>query len=445
MAKILLIILDGLGDRPAPGLEGKTPLEAAYTPNMDALAKVGINGLYSVFAPGVPVGSPIALHTMFNYPGEDYPDRGVLIAVSRGFETNYEDVVLAARFASVEPHNGQLKLRARFIKEAEEACCALASAIAYYEKDGLRFRYQYWGRGDGILYISGDASPDISDSDPLGLDLPVIKIQPMENAREKDKASRTAEALNSYLSWAYREMSRHPVAEQRAKDELYPINFLITKWSGRRTKLEPFKDKFGLMAVSMPAEEVVKGLAAEMGMAVLDTPNELEPEVDIKERLKRAEELFSQGYEFIHLHTKEPDATSHWCDPCKTKEVIEALDRGFGYYWEHLGRDEDLVTVLTSDHTTPSAWEGFSPGDFNDQHSGEPVPLTIKGRHVRRDDVSSSGERPCSRGGLGHVRGAELMEILLSLADRTNLLGMRPTPRIRPYRPKQVEPFVPTS
>ncbi len=439
--KVLLVIPDGLGDRPSPQLDGQTPLEAAHTPNMDAVADAGINGLYSVFGPGIPVGSPVALHVMFGYPPEEFPDRGVLLSVARGLETNYDDVVLAARFASVRPEDGHLRLLARFIREEEEACQALASSIDYYQTDGLVFRYRYWGKGDGILFISGEASQDITDSDPLGLDLPVIKVEPMEDAREPKAACRTADALNRYLSWAHKKMSSHPIASQREAQGLAPINFLISKWSGKRRRLEPFMERYGLRAASLPDEEVVAGMVSELGMDVVEMPRIMDPEKDIRDRLSKAEELFSQGYDFVHLHTKEPDFTSHWNDPCKTMEALEAWDRGFSQYWERLGRDEELLTILTSDHTTPSQWQDMKPGDFNDQHSGEPCPITIKGRHVRRDRVDRAGERAAAGGDLGLVRGGELIDLILSLTDRTNLYGMRPTPRTHKYRPRSVEPF----
>ena len=439
--KILLIIPDGLGDRPSPVLDGQTPLEAAHTPNMDALAEAGINGLYSVFGPGIPVGSPVAIHVMFGYPPEEFPDRGVLLSVARGLETNYEDVVLAARFSSVSSEDSRLRLLARFIREEEEACQTLAASIDRYETDGFVFRYTYCGKGDGILFISGGASQDITDSDPLGLDLPVIKVQPLENAREPSVAQRTAAALNSYLSWAHKQMAQHPIASQRSTEGLRPINFLITKWSGKRAKLEPFSERYGLRGVSIPDEEVVKGVVSELGLDAIDMPRIMDPEEDIRCRLQKAEELFDQGYDFVHLHTKEPDFTSHWNDPRKTKEALDAWDKGFGYYWERLGRDDNLLTILTSDHTTPSQWKEMKPGDFNDQHSGEPCPITIKGRHVRKDQVTVAGERSAASGGLGLVRGGELMDLKLSLTDRTNLYGMRPTPRSHKYRPREVEPF----
>lgn len=439
--KVLLIIPDGLGDRPAEELEGKTPLEAANSPNLDMLADAGMSGQYTVFAPGIPVGSPIALHVMMGYPVDEFPDRGVLISVARGLETSYEDVVLAARFASVAHGEGQLRLLSRFIRDEEEACKALAASIDHFQTDGLTFRYQYHSKGDGILFISGDASSDVTDSDPLGLDLPVIKVQPMEKSRYPIGARRTAVALNQFLSWAHREMCNHSISSQREKLGKTPINFLITKWSGQRRIFESFSERTAFKAASMPDEEVVKGLVIEMGMKLVDIPRAIGPEENIRQRLLKAEELFSQGYDFIHLHTKEPDYISHWCNPLKTKEALESWDRGFARYWEALGKDEDLLTVFTSDHSTPSQWDGMKPGDFNDQHSGEPCPLIIKGRHVRRDSIDKVGERFAAKGGLGLVRGSELMNIMLSLTDRTNLYGMRPTPKVYRYRPREVEPF----
>ncbi len=83
---ILLIIFDGLADRPAPELDGKTPLEAARTPNLDRLAAEGINGLLHPKSPGYPLGSPLALHLMFGYPEAEFPDRGPLLATARGIE-----------------------------------------------------------------------------------------------------------------------------------------------------------------------------------------------------------------------------------------------------------------------------------------------------------------------------------------------------------------------
>ncbi|MFQ5878874.1 MAG: hypothetical protein ACE5IZ_01695 [Dehalococcoidia bacterium] len=122
---------------------------------------------------------------------------------------------------------------------------------------------------------------------------------------------------------------------------------------------------------------------------------------------------------------------------------MEALDRGFAAYWQRLAHDPDLLTIVTSDHSTPSVWAHHPPGQFIDLHSGEPCPIAIAGSHLRRDEVTTFGERPAAGGGLGHVRGPELMPLLLGLAQRTNMYGMRPTPWPHLYRPREVEPFRP--
>ncbi|MDO8613680.1 MAG: phosphoglycerate mutase, partial [Dehalococcoidia bacterium] len=93
---ILLIIFDGLADRPAPELDGRTPLEAARTPNLDRLAAEGVSGLFHPKSPGYPLGSPLALHLMFGYAEEEFPDRGPLLAAARGLPIADGEVVLAA-------------------------------------------------------------------------------------------------------------------------------------------------------------------------------------------------------------------------------------------------------------------------------------------------------------------------------------------------------------
>jgi len=442
---ILLIIFDGLADRPAAELDGLTPLEAARTPNMDRLTQRGVSGLFHPLASGYPLGSPLALHLMFGYPEELFPDRGPLLAVARGLELGYDQVALAARFASVAPEQGRMRLVQRFIRGEEEACRALAEAIAEWEADGLSFRYVYCGKGDGNLFINGGSglSHELTDIDPLGLDLPVLKAQARADARLAEQAQRTASALNNYLAWVHHQLVNHPVAKEREREGKLPINFLITKWAGKRLHYEPFAERWGMRPASLPDEEVVAGLMLELGFTVVSLPNEDDPERDLRQRLAKAKDIFPQGYEFIHLHTKHPDPVSHMNDPAGVRDAIEALDRGLAYYWDELAGDANLITVLTTDHTTPSVWSQHPKKQFSDLHGGEPVPIVIAGGNMRIDDVSQFGERACARGGLGQFRGADFMPILLNAAERANMYEMRPTAKRRLYRPRpeDVEPF----
>ncbi len=436
--RVLLIIFDGLADRPAAELDGKTPLEAARTPNLDRLAAEGINGLFHPKSPGYPLGSPLALHLMFGYPEDEFPDRGPLLASARGLPIAHGDVVLAARFASIEAQpDSRLRLLQRFVHGREEECRRLASTIAGNEIDGLVFRYVYAGRGDGTLFIRGGASFEITDTDPLGLDLPVLKAQPRVDASDAASAARSAEALNAYLAWAHAQLTHHPTSGDGP-----PINFLITKWAGPKPQYEPFASRWGMRAASLPDEEVVSGLMLELGFHV-EQIEEAGPEADLRRRLTRARALLDEGYEFIHLHSKYPDPMSHDNNPPRVLEAIEALDTGMETYWRDLASDDDLITVLTTDHTTPSVWADHPRGQFSDQHSGEEVPITIRGGNVRVDSDTEFGERPTAAGALGHLRGEDLMPVLLNAAERANMWEMRPTPSRRLHRPHpdEIEPF----
>jgi 2,3-bisphosphoglycerate-independent phosphoglycerate mutase len=437
---ILLIVLDGLGDRPAPELDGKTPLEAATTPNLDRLTAEGINGLFHPKSPGYPLGSPLALHLMFGYPEEQFPDRGPLLARARGLEVPGGDVVLAARFASIVPEGGRLRLLQRFIHGPEEACRALAEAIAEHEVEGLRFRYLYSGDGDGMLFIAGGASHEVTDTDPLGLDLPVLRPQPRADAADSALAARTAAALNRYLAWAHRQLAGHPLSTTENQP---PINFLITKWAGSKPAYEPFVERWGLRPAGLPDEEVVSGLLLELGFHV-EQLGEEDPQADLRARLARAEALLAQDYEFFLLHSKYPDPISHHSEPLRVRDTIESLDRGMDRYWRGLANDPNLITVLTTDHTTPSVWAHNPRGQFSDQHGGESVPIAIRGGNVRVDSVSQFSERAAVAGALGQFRGADFMPILLNAAERTNMYETAPTPKRRLYRPRpeQVEPFL---
>ncbi|MDI6891737.1 MAG: alkaline phosphatase family protein [Actinomycetota bacterium] len=429
--RVLLIILDGLGDRPAPELGGKTPLEAACTPNLDSLAARGITGLMDPISPGIAPGSDVAHFLLFGYSLDEFPGRGVFEAVGEGLDLGSADVVCRASFASVEEKGGCLKIVDRSIGAAEEDCRELSRGVSEKEFGRVKFSFVYNGGRQGILFLRGEASSNITDSDPFDDTLPVIKIQPLQNADDKEKAKRTAGALNSYLCWVYGHLKDHPVNQRRMKGGKPPLNFLLTKWAARRRKLVPFAEKFGFGATMVASGVLYRGLAAEMGMDFIESPNLKETGEDLKSRLRLAKQAFEGGCDFVHLHTKAPDEAAHTKKPFFKRDTIEKLDGAF----EGLSSffSGDVLIVVTSDHSTPSSGSLI--------HSGEPVPIAIVGKNVRKDEVKEFGERACSRGGLGRIRGSDLMNVILNLTDRVKYFGTRSTPEDIPHRPRKVIPF----
>jgi 2,3-bisphosphoglycerate-independent phosphoglycerate mutase len=146
---------------------------------------------------------------------------------------------------------------------------------------------------------------------------------------------------------------------------------------------------------------------------------------DLLERLQKA--YRAKEYDFIYVHTKAPDEMAHLGDPEKKRKVIEALDKAFAWVVKEIIPDEEVVFVLTSDHSTPSGGEMI--------HSGEPVPLAITGRYARRDAVQHFDEIRCASGALGMVRGHEVMYMILNLLDRGKLQGLMDSPTNQPYFP----------
>ncbi|MDI6822191.1 MAG: alkaline phosphatase family protein [Actinomycetota bacterium] len=430
--RVLLIILDGLGDRPAPELGGKTPLEAANTPNLDRLAAQGVTGLMDPIAPGIAPGSDTAHFVIFGYSLSDFPGRGVFETVGEGLELNDGDVVCRASFAWVKEQDGCLQVVDRCIGVEEECCQALAREISEKEFGGIRFHFVYNGKRQGILFLKGEASPNITDSDPFCDDMPVIKIQPLEGVQDKRKTKHTADCLNEYLKWAYRKLVNHPVNASREKAGLPLVSFLLTKWAGRRRPLIPFDEKYGFRAATIASGPLFRGLAAEIGLTFFEVKQIKDAEEDLRNRFKMAERAFKEGYDFVHIHTKTIDDAAHTKDPTFKKRVIEDVDKSFNYLLSSQNLIQNSLIIVTSDHSTPSRGELI--------HSGEPVPIAIVGENVRKDGVERFSESACTQG-LGRIRGSDLMNIILDLTDRIKYYGTRPTARDIPHQPRKVIPL----
>lgn len=140
----------------------------------------------------------------------------------------------------------------------------------------------------------------------------------------------------------------------------------------------------------------------------------------------------STQYEFIHVHYKVPDDAAHSKDYRKKIAAIEALDNGIGRTLDSLINDEILL-IITSDHSTPSSGRLI--------HSGEPVPITMVGKGMRRDAVRRFNEVECAGGSLGFVQGGNLMYMVLNALDRIKLSGLYDTPRNQPFWPGSRNPF----
>jgi len=400
MHPIVVLLLDGLGDRAHSSLGGRTANEAARTPNLDALAARGSTGVLYAIGPGRAPSSEVAHWSMLGYRPEEFPNRAVLEALGAEQEVRPEDVFAFAALRPAEQRNGELWLTGRpRYGEDEETAAALVERCAEIEVEGLRFTLAHLGRGEAVLRVSGGADDRVTDSDAFFRDRhPVLRPQPAH-----PDAERTARAAEQ---WTRLVIDR--LAGER-------FNVITLKWWGRPRPAPTFLERHGVMGTFIAGSRFMHGLARAVGLEPRDAPETDDPADDLRARLELVRERLDAGDTFVFSHLKATDAAGHTKDPAIKQRTIELLDSELA----DLPTDTAIV-CLTGDHATPAYPEVI--------HSGDPVPLVVAGPGVRADPVDSFGELDCSRGILGQLRGPDLMPLLLNAADRPLFLGSRPTP-----------------
>ncbi len=432
-SRCILILLDGLGDRSFESLDGKTPLEAAKTPNLDRLAECGVNGLFHADRVGRALPSENAHFAIFGYGPDEFPGRGYLEAVGAGIEVSDDDVAILAHFVSVKEEGGKLLLRRDKPEFSPQEIEELTRHIASYDAGGIILSFTHTGRHEGILTLSGSVSPFITDTDPFIRGRYLMEPLPHAHAVDDPVAQRSARALKDYLLWCYNELSSHPLNEKRTADGKLPLNAIATQRAGKYKEVQPFQERWGLRGLSISSGIVYWGLCRFVGIEILKDKDTGNIAADFTRRMETALGSLND-YDFIHVHTKAPDTAAHDEGAGAKKKAIEEIDKGLGEVIDRLLADREILTIVTSDHSTPSESVLI--------HSGEPVPIAIMGKGVRRDGVESFDEVSCAAGALGFVQGEDLMHLVLNHLDRVKLRGAMDTPEDQPYWPGPFEPFI---
>ncbi|MBW1964768.1 MAG: 2,3-bisphosphoglycerate-independent phosphoglycerate mutase [Deltaproteobacteria bacterium] len=431
-SKCILILLDGLGDRAYVNFGHKTPLQAAETPNLDRLARLGSNGLFHGKRQGMALPSEEAHFALFGYRQKEFPGRGILEAHGAGIPVSPDDVAVLAHLVSVTEENRVLVLKKDRPEASGEEIDQLIKALSPFETDGIEVSFVQTRNLDGIIVIKGAASPHFTDSDPLQEGMPVIEIQPLNSAQANPEAQTTSMALKRFLLDCYTRLKGHQVNSNRQMRKKCPINALVTQRPGRFRPVDSFTRRWGLRGLSISSGLIYWGLCNFIGMEVLKAHDSLDPGKDLADRIELALSNV-RDFDFVHVHTKAPDSAAHTKNPHLKKDVIESLDRGLGNVLNTMLDDPELLLVITSDHSTPSSGPLI--------HSGEPVPITVVGTGVRRDDVERFDEIRCASGALGFVTGDDFMPLVLNFLDRTKLRGLMDTPEDQPYWPGLRKPF----
>ncbi|MGQ9720511.1 MAG: 2,3-bisphosphoglycerate-independent phosphoglycerate mutase [Candidatus Jordarchaeum sp.] len=414
--KALLIVSDGMGDRPNKKLGGKTPLQAAETPNLDYVAKIGCCGIMDTISPGIPPGSDTAHLAIFGYdPYEYYTGRGAFEALGVGIRIYPGDVAFRANFATFEEQeNGLLVTDRRAGRKVPEGG-KLAEKLNKYRlktaKD-VKFRFEHSVEHRGVLVLSGSGlSYKVSDTDPHETLQMVHECKPLDDSKE---ALKTAKIVNE-LNTAFHEiLKNNPLNQERISRGEPPANGVLLRGAGILPKVTPLNQMYGVSCSCVAAAALYRGVAAAVGMKLFKAPGDTATYETDEESIARTVLDILPENDLVFIHFKPTDNASHDGNPELKAKMIEKLDNMVGKLVEGIDLENEHYIAVTADHTTPCSVQ---------EHTGEPVPLVMAGPGVRTDQTTAFSEIDCQRGGLGRLRGKDIMPIIMDYLGKTRIFG----------------------
>jgi 2,3-bisphosphoglycerate-independent phosphoglycerate mutase len=415
--RLLYVCLDGLGDDPIPELDDRTPLEAAETPFLDALARRGRTGTVVTAGEGIAPESDVGVFAILGYdPQEEHPGRGVVEAVGTGIDFRDGDLAYRVNFATADGTRIVDRRVGRDL-DSDEAQALAEEVNRRLVLPNATFELRATVEHRGVLVIrstEGPLSAAVTNTDPayrkeghLGVALEtfepeVVRAEPLEDS---DGASRAAELTNAFVEGSADILDASEVNAERRRDGKLPGNLILTRDGGDRLpSLEPIAERFGPRwgcFVEMPVE---RGIARLLGMEPVDAPRLLREEDYTAWAALALDAL--DGYDALYVHIKGPDVPAHDGRAEDKRDVIALIDRAFfAHVAPSLDPARNLVAV-TADHATSCVRKA---------HTADPVPLLVSGGDVQPDGSESFGERACAAGSLGRLRGPQILPRLADL------------------------------
>jgi 2,3-bisphosphoglycerate-independent phosphoglycerate mutase len=385
-SKIVMLVADGLGGLPLQPA-GKTELETAQTPNLDALAAKGVQGLSIPVKPGIAPGSGPGHLGLFGYDPLQYQiGRGALEATGIGFRLQAGDVAIRCNFCTLDAQGNISDRRAGRISSEESAPLAISlrqvkiPGVEIFVEPVKEHRFVVVLRGPGL-------GGNVKDTDPQAVGVPPLSPVAAEAASQK-----TAQVAEEFLRQAKEILKGHPKA-----------NFHTMRGFASPPDMPSYEDVYGLRAAAIAVYPMYRGLASLVGMDIVGQATTLEEQMQV---LKQ----HWNDYDFFFVHFKYTDSTGE-----------------DGNFEEKVRRTQELdaclpsitalkpdVLIVTGDHSTPA---------YLKSHSWPPVPTLLVSDCCRPDPHTSFGETTAITGGLGQFEAKYLMLLALSNAGRMGKYG----------------------
>ncbi len=396
--KYLVVLCDGMADYPVEELGNKTPLEAADTPNMDALAKTAQVGLIKTVADGLKPGSDVANLSVLGYdPMECYTGRSPLEAGSIGIDMKDTDVSLRCNLVTLSDEaNYEDKTILDYC--ADDISTEEAEILVNYLGEKLNndeFRF-YSGVSYRHCLIWNNGTLDIGTLTPPH----DITGKPIKEYVPKHP---NAAKLYDLMKKSYDLLKDHPVNKAREEKGLRPANSIWLWGEGVRANLINFKEKFGVKASMISAVDLLKGIGKFSGMNVVEVEGATGYiDTNFEGKAQAAIDEFKNGQDFVYIHVEAPDECGHRHEIENKPKAIEYIDKLIlNPVNEYLkGTGEDYKILITPDHATPLALK---------THTNDPVPFMIYCSNKPQNGVEHFNENTAKETGLYVETGHSLM------------------------------------
>lgn len=400
--KYAVILCDGMADYPVEALGGKTPMEAANKPNIDALASKGEVGLVRTVAAGLKPGSDVANMSVLGFdPKVCYTGRSPLEAVSIGVKMSETDIALRCNLVSLsDEENYSDKTMVDYSGgdiSTEEAAEIIKTVQEHF--GGGEFDF-YSGVAYRHCLIVHNGTTDLgSMTPPHDISGRVVG--------EYLSDSPNAQKLIQMMRESYELLKDHPVNKKRVSEGKLPANSIWLWGEGSRPALESFEEKFGVKGSIVSAVDLLKGIGICSGM---NTP-EVEGatgyiDTNFEGKAEAAVEEWRKGQDLVYIHLEAPDECGHRNEPENKVKSIELIDsRVLPKVLEYLDSQGDYKVMVLPDHPTPIATR---------THASDPVPYLIYCKGNELDSgVSSINEKTAGATGNFIDPGFELMKHFL--------------------------------
>ncbi len=396
--KYIVLLGDGMSDEAVKELDGKTPLQAASTPNMDAMARRGKIGLARTVPKGLPPGSDVANLSVFGYdPRTCYTGRSPLEAASMGVHLGPDDVAFRVNLVNLQPARGTIIMNdysAGHIstEEGRELIEVLQQELGSDEFQfypGVGYRHLMVWR-NGLNGMTVTPPHDISGQG-------ILDYLPKGEGAEK-----LVNLMNSSQMIFY----NHPQYRRRLEADKVPANSIWLWGHGKAPLMEPFEKQFGLAGAVISAVDLINGIGIGAGLDVIRVKGATGYlDTNYEGKVQAALEAL-KTHDFVYLHVEAPDEASHSGNLADKLKAIEDFDaRVVGPIMDGIKAFGDYRILCTPDHPTPIKLR---------THTDAPVPFIIyDGGEAENSAVAGYDENSAQASGLLIEEGFRLMDLLL--------------------------------